>query len=232
MIVLSHVALPDVENPARHSGASPSVIHHGLPLGWSEFTPAVRALRADIILARRKWNAFQGTDLDSQLRHRGITTLVLAGATTHVAVEFTARDAHHRNYSVIIAEDAVTSIDPEFHRFSLKKVLPRFGTVCPTTEILAAYSQKSWCRPPNRVHPVVDVGMPHATGHQRHRDTSPFHSTVFARQRPHDYEEPSLPRDLDRCRTDCLTKLERPIGDRLCGRLHSRRRTHVRSTRA
>jgi nicotinamidase-related amidase len=144
MIVLTHVAFPWADNPDRDSGATPSMTRETVPPGWSEFTPAVRSLRADIILGKRKWNAFQGTDLDRQLRRRRITTLVIAGATTHIAVEFTARDACQRDYSVIIAEDAVASIDPEFHRFSMEKVFPRIATVCATAEILAACSTSTF----------------------------------------------------------------------------------------
>jgi nicotinamidase-related amidase len=141
MIVLTHLAFPPVDTPDQISGGLPSMPRDGVPPGWSEFTPAVRSLPADIILAKRKWSAFKGTDLDTKLRRRRITTLVLAGLTTNVAVEFTARDASLRNYSVIIAEDAVASIDPGLHRFSVEKVLPRVATVCATTEILTACSQ-------------------------------------------------------------------------------------------
>jgi nicotinamidase-related amidase len=141
MIVLTRMVFPRADRPDQDSEGLPLVSADSMPPGWSTFTPAVRSLRADLTLTKRKWSAFQGTDLDSRLRRRRITTLVLAGVTTHVAVEFTARDAWQRNYSVIIAEDAVASIDPAFHQFSVEKVLPRIAAVCATTDIVTACSR-------------------------------------------------------------------------------------------
>jgi nicotinamidase-related amidase len=141
MIVLTHVAFPWWDDPDQDFGGLRSMMCDGVPPGWSEFTPAVRSLRADIVLAKGKWSAFEGTDLDSQLQRRRINTVVIAGLTTNVAVEFTARDASQRDYSVIIAEDAVASIDLASHRFSVEEVLPRMAAVCTTTEILAACSR-------------------------------------------------------------------------------------------
>jgi nicotinamidase-related amidase len=143
MIVLTHLACPRMSRPDEISGELSSMTCDLGPPGWSEFTPAVRSLRADLILAKRKWSAFEGTDLDSQLRRRRITTLVIAGLTTNIAVEFTARDAWQRNYAVIVAEDAVASIDSAFHRFSVERVLPQVATVCATAQILRACSRSA-----------------------------------------------------------------------------------------
>ena len=110
----------------------------GLPAGWSDFAPEVAALPAAIEITKRHWSAFHGTELDLQLRRRGLNTIVLAGIATNFGVESTARDAWQHNYAVVIAEDATTSFDAEMHRLAIEKILPRVSRVRSAAEIIAA----------------------------------------------------------------------------------------------
>jgi nicotinamidase-related amidase len=109
----------------------------GMPAEWSEFVPEVSSLRADVIITKRQWSAFYGTELDLQLRRRRVETIVLGGVVTNFGVESTARDAWHHNYSVVIAEDACASMGADLHQFSVEKVLRRVARVRSTAEILA-----------------------------------------------------------------------------------------------
>ena len=108
------------------------------PADYSDFAPEIAALHADIVITKRHWGAFYGTELDLQLRRRGIQTIVLAGIATNFGVESTAREAWQHNYAVVVAEDAVTSLSEEMHRFSIEKILPRIARVRPTAEIVGA----------------------------------------------------------------------------------------------
>lgn len=114
----------------------------GLPHDWSEFAPEIAALRAGLVIKKRQWGAFYGTELDLQLRRRGIVTIVLAGLATNFGVESTAREAWQHNYAVIVAEDAVTSVGEEMHKFSIEKILPRIARVRSTAEIIGALPSK------------------------------------------------------------------------------------------
>src|SRR3984957_15634131 len=70
----------------------------GLPSNWWDF-PAELAVEArDILITKRQWSAFYGTELDLQLRRRGIETIVLGGISTNIGVESTARAAHEHGY--------------------------------------------------------------------------------------------------------------------------------------
>ena len=64
----------------------------GLPPDWSELAEGVAA-PGDIIITKRQWGAFHGTELELQLRRRGVTTLALGGIATNFGVELTARQA-------------------------------------------------------------------------------------------------------------------------------------------
>jgi nicotinamidase-related amidase len=110
----------------------------GLPKDFAEFVPEIAALPAAAIITKHNWGAFHGTQLDLQLRRRGITTIILSGIATNIGVEQTAREAWQHNYAVVLAEDATTSFTAEMHEFSIKKIMPRLALVRSTAEILAA----------------------------------------------------------------------------------------------
>jgi nicotinamidase-related amidase len=109
----------------------------GMPADWAVLAPDVAAL-ADVKVTKRQWGAFHGTELDLQLRRRGITTIILGGIATNFGVESTAREAWQHNYQVIIAEDACTGNGEGLHAFAIEKIFPRIARVRKTSEILAA----------------------------------------------------------------------------------------------
>lgn len=65
----------------------------------------------DIVVVKRVFSAFFGTDLDLILRINGITTLIIGGLAAHSSCEATARDARHRNYRVIFLSDGTATYD-------------------------------------------------------------------------------------------------------------------------
>jgi nicotinamidase-related amidase len=90
----------------------------------------------DILVHKRQWGAFYGTDLDLQLRRRGVTNIVLCGISTSIGVESTARDAYERNYNLTFASDAMTDTNADAHDRSLRIIFPRMGEIGTTDEIL------------------------------------------------------------------------------------------------
>jgi nicotinamidase-related amidase len=104
----------------------------------SDLVPEVGPQQDDIVITKRQWGAFYGTELDLQLRRRGIRTLVMGGIATNFGVESTARDAFERGYEQVFAEDAMSSLNAEAHRFTVSVVFPRIGRVRSTNEILQA----------------------------------------------------------------------------------------------
>ncbi len=108
------------------------------PAGWDEIVPELAPL-ADVVVRKRNWGAFYGTDLDLQLRRRGRTTLVLGGIATNFGVESTARDGFERNYQLVFAEDAMTSSVAGDHEFAIRRIFPRLGRIASTADVLAAW---------------------------------------------------------------------------------------------
>lgn len=121
---------PEADQPMARGAA--------LPPDWSELIPQLDRRPGDLVVLKRQWGAFYGTDLDLQLRRRGLTTLVLCGIATEFGVESTARDAYERGYEQILAADAMTGLSAVSHTNALEKIFPRLGRVRTTDRIVAA----------------------------------------------------------------------------------------------
>jgi nicotinamidase-related amidase len=73
----------------------------------------------DYFVLKPKHSAFFATPLETLLSYLGVNTLILTGLTTDSCVLFTATDAFLRDYHLIVVEDCVTAIEPEWHREAL-----------------------------------------------------------------------------------------------------------------
>jgi len=117
-------------------------INRGKPAAdWAEIVPELSLSPDDIIITKHQWGAFYGTELDLQLRRRGISTIVLGGIATNMGVESTARAAHEHGYAQVLVEDAMSSMSEEAHLFSVRQILPRLGLVRSTAEVLVALAR-------------------------------------------------------------------------------------------
>jgi nicotinamidase-related amidase len=110
------------------------------PAGWDELVPELGVTEKDYIVTKRQWGAFFGTDLDLQLRRRGIDTIVLCGIATNIGVESTAREAFQYGYNQIFITDAMTTFSQEAHDASIRFIFPRIGKLRTTEEFLSQIS--------------------------------------------------------------------------------------------
>jgi nicotinamidase-related amidase len=104
---------------------------------WAEFMPEMGPKESDVIITKKQWGAFYGTELELQLRRRGLTTIVLCGISTNRGVESTARFAYEYGYQQVFAEDAMSASSAEEHNNSVK-TFRRIGRVRTTQQILDA----------------------------------------------------------------------------------------------
>jgi nicotinamidase/pyrazinamidase len=81
----------------------------------------------DKIIAKRRYSAFFGTDLDLYLRENKVDEIFLAGVCTNICVLYTAADARNLAYKVNIYKDGVASFDEEAHNFALKEAKNTLG---------------------------------------------------------------------------------------------------------
>jgi nicotinamidase-related amidase len=78
----------------------------------------------DIVVRKNRVGPFGSTDLHEQLQARGIDTLVLVGISTSGVVLSTVRDAHDRDYRLIVLADLCADRDAEVHEVLTSKVFP------------------------------------------------------------------------------------------------------------
>lgn len=106
------------------------------PDGWTDLIPELNPQAGDILATKRTWGAFATTDLEAQLKARGVTQVVIAGVATGTGVEATARQAYEAGFNVTLALDAITDIRPEAHAYSIKNIFPRLGETGTGQEII------------------------------------------------------------------------------------------------
>lgn len=137
-VVYVRVDMNNVLNlPADEPARAPNA--PALPASASELVPEAGFQPGDVLITKRHWGAFAGTDLEQILRQRGVDTVVLGGISTNAGVESTARQGTGLGFAFVLVEDiCATSMGEEAHRFAFAKIFPRLGRVRTTDDVIAA----------------------------------------------------------------------------------------------
>jgi nicotinamidase-related amidase len=109
---------------------------------WAELVPELCQQPGDFIITKQRPGAFLGTPLHDYLRRQAVTQIVLAGISTSIGVESTARSAFDLGYNVAFVVDAMTDRDADNHRHCVEKIFPRFGESGTTDDVLKLLRQK------------------------------------------------------------------------------------------
>lgn len=111
-----------------------------IPDGWLDIAPEIKTETGDIFITKHTWNAFGNPALHEALKVQQVTGIVLAGVSTSIGVEGTARRASELGYNLSFATDAMTDTSLEGHEHSLQRIFPRIGEVDTTENIIAQLS--------------------------------------------------------------------------------------------
>jgi nicotinamidase-related amidase len=109
------------------------------PADWTELVPELEQHPTDHTVTKQRWGAFLGTTLDDYLRQHGVTQVFLAGVSTSVGVESTARSAYDLGYNVVMVVDAMTDRNIDAHRHSVEKIFPRLSETATTESVLKLF---------------------------------------------------------------------------------------------
>jgi len=113
----------------------------------NEIKERVAPLTGETIVKKNVNSAFIGTNLESELRRRGIDTLVVTGLTTDHCVSTTARMAGNFGFKTYVVSDATATFDrngpdgkrylaDEIHAANLVSLHNEFATVLTTEAVL------------------------------------------------------------------------------------------------
>jgi nicotinamidase-related amidase len=112
----------------------------------------VPPLPSETVVTKRNYDGFYETALNTVLRAKGIRTLVMAGFTTNVCVESTARHGHFMGYYIVLASDCAGAPDPLEHESAVRNITRYFGKVASGAEIASL-----WASAPSRGHPTYEL---------------------------------------------------------------------------
>lgn len=93
----------------------------------AQVVPEVAPAKDDVVIPKRRYSGFFGTDLDITLREKQVDTLRLVGDCTNICVLYTAADARNLGYAVEIVAEGVTSFDEEAHHDALRELEKTLG---------------------------------------------------------------------------------------------------------
>ncbi len=74
---------------------------------------------SDLVVKKRRYSAFFGTDLEILLKAFDLNTLILIGALSDVCVHYTFVDAHQHNYHLFVVRDCVIGSSPKAQESAL-----------------------------------------------------------------------------------------------------------------
>lgn len=103
----------------------------------TEFPEPLTPREGEVVITKQCVNPFFNTGLLSLLSMGGIRRVILSGVATNLVVEATARFAEDAGFAITIAEDACASPNPQWHEFTAQNILPLFGDVISTDQVLA-----------------------------------------------------------------------------------------------
>jgi len=105
---------------------------------------AALAPRADdLVVLKRRFSGFFGTDLDLTLRDMHIEQVVVMGVVTNICVRSTVHDAFFLGYRVVVPEDTVAATGEREQASSLFDIGTHFGHVTTSAEVIASLSSRS-----------------------------------------------------------------------------------------
>ncbi|PFG39039.1 ureidoacrylate peracid hydrolase [Georgenia soli] len=121
-----------------------NVLNHQLPGSPGlELMAEVYDPRYDLVVSTKKrYDCFAATDLDHALRSLRIDTLFLTGVNTNSCVLATTVAANTRDYTAIVVEECVDTMDPALHTAALAVIRQAFGWVGTTDEVVAALDEE------------------------------------------------------------------------------------------
>ena len=148
---------PDLTDlfPAKRDRGNPSLrIGDEGPMGrllvrgsaGHDIIPELAPLEGEVVLDKPGKDSFYATDLETILRARGITHLIVTGVTTEVCVQTTVRAANDRGFDCLILSDCTGSYFPEFHESALAMFSAQggiVGWVTTSQELLTVVSSSS-----------------------------------------------------------------------------------------
>ncbi len=107
----------------------------------TEIIDELKPLSGEMVIVKRRFGAFSGTELDMMLRTFDIRYLLFTGVATNVCVETSLREASQLQYLPVLVSDACAATAPSRQQPSIDNIKEIFGWVTDTENVLAALNR-------------------------------------------------------------------------------------------
>ncbi len=109
----------------------------------SQFIGELLPRPGDIVLTKRRYDAFAGTELESILRGLGVRNLIFTGAQTSACVLTTVAHARALGYHSCVVSDCTRDYAPQQHENVLKIMDAFFARIASLQETVALFGLES-----------------------------------------------------------------------------------------
>ena len=101
---------------------------HAMKGTWgSEIVEDLKPKQGDIVVRKHTYDGFLFTELDEELRKRGVEEVYICGVATDICVKHTAFGAFARGYDVYVVRDACAGTSQEAHEWALDYMRRIYG---------------------------------------------------------------------------------------------------------
>ena len=94
--------------------------------------------QGDHVVTKMRMSAWEGSSLETVLKSGGRDTLIDTGAWTNMSIEHTARTGADKGYSMVVPEDACSTMNAQWHAMSIGYALQNVAIVTRTDDVIAA----------------------------------------------------------------------------------------------
>jgi ureidoacrylate peracid hydrolase len=122
----------------RHARTGLGIEHCQTGTWGAEFF-GVAPREDELVFTKHRYSAFKDTELSALLRAQHVENLIVAGITSNVCVESTARDAYMLDYHVVFLSDGSATYEASAHEATLANIRRAFGIVASTAEVAGAW---------------------------------------------------------------------------------------------
>ncbi|RAR52889.1 nicotinamidase-related amidase [Paraburkholderia unamae] len=82
----------------------------------------IEVRETDLQIVKHRVSPFYSTTLEAQLRAQGVTRIVCSGVSTQAVVQAAVRDAHDRDYEVVVLDDCCAAHSAQEHANSIDSI--------------------------------------------------------------------------------------------------------------
>jgi nicotinamidase-related amidase len=108
-----------------------------------EIVDELSPLENDLIVKKPRYDAFYETDLDAQLKARGIDTLVIVGTVANICGHYTAASAALRGYRLICPVDGISALTDFDRHAHLRQTEYLFRGVLTTSDAVSHHLEST-----------------------------------------------------------------------------------------